>query len=229
MQFLESSVLGLRSAFYELSSPDKKLKFLIFPMVHIGDPQYYANIDQRLDACDNVVYEGVKSTKSWFLVQSYKLVVKRKSLGLVTQRSALSLQNRGLNLIHGDTTAEAFYASWRKIPWYFRQLILLLSPLYGCWRYLTATRQSLAKGHTVDSLPESKEYIDEQANEAFQQALIKDRDEVLLEVLTNHIESNASNPQTTAIIYGARHMPAVISLLRRYGYTVTKSEWVQAI
>ncbi len=183
MQFLESSALGLRSAFYELSSPHKKLNFLIFPMIHIGAPQLYANINQRLDACDNVVYEGVKSTKSWFLVQSYKMVVKRKSLGLVSQRSALSLQNRGLNLIHGDTTAEAFYESWRKIPWYFRQLVLLLSPLYGCWRYLTATRQSLTKGHTVDSLPESKEYVDDQAAEAVHQAILKDRDNVLLEVL----------------------------------------------
>lgn len=92
MQFLESSMLGLRSAFYQFTSPDHALKFYIFPMVHIGLPAYYQTIVEDLKVCDNVIFAGVKSKKVWLNTQAYKLTVKKKSLGLITQNQGLPLK-----------------------------------------------------------------------------------------------------------------------------------------
>jgi len=49
----------------------------------------------RLEACDAILFEGVKSWRVWVLTLSYSLVARRKRLGLVTQRDALSLKDYG--------------------------------------------------------------------------------------------------------------------------------------
>ena len=230
MQFLESSVIGLRSAFYELESPNKKIKFFIFPMIHVGDPSYYKEIQKRLEGCDNIVFEGVKSSKTWFIVQAYSIMAKRKSLGIVTQREALKIKDKGFNLIHGDISTEDFEKSWKNIPLFFRLGILILAPLYGCLQYLVANRNSLASNRNVDSFPAYDKYFDDEAKQAFEKTILDDRDKILVDVLKKHIDSNIQNKESTAVIYGAKHMPIVLSLLTRfYDYKVTKSEWVQAI
>jgi hypothetical protein len=230
MQFLESSVIGLRAAIYELSSPNQKLRILLFPMVHIGNPTYYDEISRRLDECDNVVFEGVQSSKVWFLVQSYKIVVRRKSLGLVTQTSALRIKDRNLNLIHGDTTPEDFEKSWKKIPMYSRLLVQVLAPIYGVWGYLTATRNSLASGHSVEQIATYDDSFDDQNMQAFKQTIIDERDKILVEVLDEHVNESGEESQTTAIVYGASHMPvAFAALSKMFGYNVAKAEWIQVI
>ena len=89
MQFIEKSFSGVRAAVYRLERSDWGLQFLVCPMIHIGSPDYYVEIQRRLTTCEAVLYEGVSSRRAHFLTRSYRLVTKRRDLGLVVQPAAL--------------------------------------------------------------------------------------------------------------------------------------------
>jgi hypothetical protein len=48
VQFIETNFLGLRAAFYRLRCADGRPEVCLFPMVHIGSPEYYAEVRRRL-------------------------------------------------------------------------------------------------------------------------------------------------------------------------------------
>ncbi|WP_433384065.1 hypothetical protein ACQPZX_23070 [Actinoplanes sp. CA-142083] len=58
MQIVEVSVVGVRSAVLQLKRADTPLRFHFFPMVHIGEPDFYACVADRLRRCDLIVAEG---------------------------------------------------------------------------------------------------------------------------------------------------------------------------
>src|SRR2546423_13519279 len=59
MQIIEQSIAGVRSAVLRLTRRDTPLRFEIYPMVHIGEPAFYAAVADRLRRCDLIVAEGV--------------------------------------------------------------------------------------------------------------------------------------------------------------------------
>jgi hypothetical protein len=59
MQIVEVSIAGVRSAVLRLRRHDTLLRFLIYPMVHVGEPAFYAAVTERLRGCDLIVTEGV--------------------------------------------------------------------------------------------------------------------------------------------------------------------------
>lgn len=230
MQFLESSALGLRAGVYELKSPKNDLEFTIFPMIHIGDPEYYSNIKSYLMDCDNIIYEGVNSRKVWLMTQSYKIITRKKSLNLVTQKEALNLKELPINLIHGDVTNSQFNSSWKNIPFYYKSLLLVIAPLYGIYSYLTSTRETIAKGHTVDDNTAFNNLPTNKASIAHREAIRGSRDKQLIRTVEKHINKLGHTKSRTAIIYGANHMPAVMHFLtQECNYKVKKSEWIKAI
>ncbi|GLQ97414.1 hypothetical protein [Dyella mobilis] len=131
MQFIENSVFGLRSASYRLKSQNNPVEFLIFPMIHIGTERYYHAIQSALADCDEIIFEGVASARTALLTTSYRWVTRRRRLGLVTQGQALRLQDLSARLIWGDVSSGEFDADWRKIPWYFRLMVVTLTPPFG--------------------------------------------------------------------------------------------------
>jgi hypothetical protein len=40
LQYIESSVIGLRSAVFTLARPETPLRFAVFPMVHVAEPDF---------------------------------------------------------------------------------------------------------------------------------------------------------------------------------------------
>jgi hypothetical protein len=71
-------------------------------MIHIGSPDYYSQVHKELDECDIVLYEGVRTPRVRVLTLSYRIVARRKRLGLVAQDASLLRDLRG-RLIHADT------------------------------------------------------------------------------------------------------------------------------
>ena len=74
MQFIETSYASVRSAIYRLRRPDSGLEFRLFPMLHVGSPEYYAEVAARLEACDLVLFEGVAGRRTVFLTSWYRVV-----------------------------------------------------------------------------------------------------------------------------------------------------------
>lgn len=130
VQFLENSVMGLRAAAYELVHAERSDTVVLLPMVHIGTPDYYEDVMQRLSGCTPIVFEGLRTRSAWLLAKSYKLVARRRSLGLVTQQSALNLKATGAKLVHADISPEEFSRSWQQIPKVIRGAIAVAGPLY---------------------------------------------------------------------------------------------------
>jgi hypothetical protein len=193
-------------------------------MIHIGAAEYYAEVSRRLATCDVVLFEGVGSVQSWWITRSYALATHRKRLGLVLQRDAIDrglLQSRG---IHADVTAAQFRASWGEIPLRYRVALLILSPLYGVWVYLTGTRESIGRHMSVEEV-ESKSELFERVPE-LRDAIVTTRDARLVEKLAAAVESSGAG-QRIGVIYGAGHMRVASRLLTgQYKYRVAESEWI---
>jgi hypothetical protein len=56
-QIIDTGVLGTRSAV--LRRRGSELNFLIFPMMHVATPAFYAEVTRLLGGCAVVVVEGV--------------------------------------------------------------------------------------------------------------------------------------------------------------------------
>jgi hypothetical protein len=225
MQFVESSIIGLRAAYHRLSAGPTRPEVCVFPMIHIGAPAYYAEVKRRLDTCDVILFEGVRSFRSWLLTRAYAIPVRRKRLGLVLQRDALPLRGRQ-EKIHADVSSAEFSSAWRAIPLYQRAVILIAAPLYGVWLYFTASRRSIAKGRNVEEVRSDRELAIAKASPELEDALLATRDERLVEDLSAAIDTHDAGNRI-GVVYGAAHMRVVTRLLAaRYQYRVVESEWM---
>lgn len=195
-------------------------------MIHAGAPEYYAEISRRLEACDVVLFEGVRSVHSWWLTRSYTIAIRRKRLGLVLQSDGIDyalVKSRG---IHADVTAEQFAQSWARIPLVQRLALQVTAPLYGLWLYLAGTRESIGRSLSVEEV-ESQEDVDRfESMPEIHDALHTSRDTRLVEKLSAAVESNGAAARI-AVIYGAGHMRVASRLLTgKYKYRVVESEWI---
>ena len=107
MQIIESTAFGVRSAILHLEASDGAPRFTLFPMIHVATPDFYREIGRRLDACDLILCEGVKSRTSSLLTLSYRFFAHNPRLGLVCQNT-MNLDHLKGRLIHADVTGDAF-------------------------------------------------------------------------------------------------------------------------
>ncbi len=87
MQLIEVSLTGVRSAVITLQSPATAMRIILFPMVHLGSPDYYRSVTARLAGCDLIVAEGIsgKSVTAWALTLAYRLPARSHRLALTVQ------------------------------------------------------------------------------------------------------------------------------------------------
>ena len=226
MQFIENSIIGLRAAYHRLSAGPESADVCLFPMVHIGAPAYYAEVQRRLDSCDVVLFEGVRSFRVGMLTRAYSIATRSKRMGLVLQGDALDIPSVKQERIHADVSADEFADAWDDVPLYQRALLLFGAPLYGLWMYFAGSRQSIGRKLNTDSL-ESREDL-ERSEEApeLEAALGTTRDLRLVEEVSRAVEQNGAGTRI-GVIYGAAHMRVVSRLLmHKYGYRVVESEWM---
>jgi hypothetical protein len=107
-----------------------------------------------------------------------------------------------------------------------RLAVYLISPLIGLQRRWFATRQSIAKGMSLDDQPSQKELVEwSPEGGELTDAILNSRDERLLDRLREQL---SGEPATRiAIVYGAMHMRAVVlELTTRQGYMTGASDWL---
>ncbi|MFD0662033.1 hypothetical protein [Thermocatellispora tengchongensis] len=124
MQIIEVTELaGVRSAVMTFRHPAARLRFVLYPMIHVGEPEFYAQVQEELRGCDIVLAEGVNglSLSMRARIASYRLVTKNDRFALVPQH----IDYAGLDaaVIRADMTGREFTALWRKIPLVSRILL----------------------------------------------------------------------------------------------------------
>lgn len=196
-------------------------------MIHIGSPTYYQDIHSRLTPCDIILFEAVRSPRVAILTLAYRILARRKRLGLVTQNSALPLSGLSAKLIHGDVSAEQFGEAWSHVPWLWRAALYVGAPLFGVYLYLTATRRSLGKHLSKEDLPSRKEAMSEEQMPGVQEAIVHARDRKIIESIREILQNEVAGNSLVGIVYGAGHMSAITTaLMGGLRYRVTKAEWL---
>ncbi|HEY1179746.1 MAG TPA: hypothetical protein VGF17_26620 [Phytomonospora sp.] len=222
MEFVQADDLGVRTAVIPLRARGVALRFRLYPMVHLGTPDYYARVRADLRDCHMIVAEGVRSRSlsASVLTASYRWSRHNRRLGLVVQD--LDLASFEVPVITPDMTGEEWDGHWRRLPLPLRVLVFVLAPLYGLYMALFGSRALIAR-HLAEDDDEPGDGLDE---DPLSRLLGTLRDEKLAACLAGLYEEHADEPITIGVVYGAAHMPPLIRALRKaYGYQPRRGTW----
>lgn len=222
MQFIEANSFELRSVLYELECRDEPLRFVLFPMIHIGEKRYYEDIAARASRCDLLLVEGVPSVWARISTRSYALFASR--LGLVTQQE-LKLGAHRAKIVNADMSAAEFDCAYSHLPLLAKAILPVVLPVYGLYFFFAGTREQLAKQLDTTDLPSREEILETTEEiDALNDLILSRRDRAFIRRLQSLSEDSHGKALTVGIIYGARHMPAIFRFLSDHlGYRVTSS------
>jgi hypothetical protein len=225
VQFIESSIIGVRSARLSFASRGDPVRITLFPMVHVGEPEFYEATYRDALSHDVVLTEGVRSPITTRITRSYRWLVGSKAMiGLVVQ-PRFPVEGASARIVHADLSGEEFEREWRAVPLWMRAAIYVVVPIIGLLRRYSS-KASLAKNMACEDQPSMSELLAMSPETgALTQAIMHSRDQRLIERLSAELDSPVS-PRTLAIIYGAAHMRAVVrELTTNRRYYVDASEW----
>jgi hypothetical protein len=222
MQLIEAGIAEVRSAVITLKRAGHPLNFTLFPMIHLGAPEFYQAVALRLADCDIVVTEGVQSDSvlTRALTSVYRTMANSERLGLVVQDIDYSaLAAKGIEIITPDMTAGQFDRGLRKLPWREKAAIAALAPALATAFRVFGTRRVLASYLSLDN----DEPGPSGAMPALDTLIVDDRDDLLTQSLTSIAQTRGDEAITVGVVYGAEHMIAVVRGLRRLGYKAIKA------
>lgn len=225
MQLIESSSLGLRSARHRLASPGSRLSVTLFPMVHIGESAFYEKVYSDAFGHDVVLVEGVDGAVVRHLTRSYRWVAGSR-LGLVVQPRYPAAEAVPARIVRADLPADAFRREWRRIPLWLRLLVFLAVPIVGLRLRWFASRESIAKHLDMDDYRSREETLGwNPASVALRRGILDSRDARLIECLGAELDREDPGGNRLAVLFGARHMRAVLLELKRRGFRSVDSHW----
>jgi hypothetical protein len=232
MQIIEHSVIGTRSAVLRLKCRGAGLQFVVFPMIHVASPQFYAAVAERLRRCDLLVVEGVadRSPLTWALTATYRVIPAHKRSGLVVDD--IAYRSLGVPVVHADVTSGEFAEGWRAMPMRHRLAFWCLLPFVVVAQLAGGTRRLLSPEVELNDLPRPREeaMADSAFGEHFDRAVVGDRDERLLSVLSELVRTRSAERIDVAVVYGAGHVPGIVrGLYERHRYRPQAAEWLTVL
>lgn len=235
-------MIGVRSAVLRLTRRDSPLRFEILPMVHIGEPAFYAAVADRLRRCDLVVAEGVgrpatapasgtpgvragRSAAVAALTASYRLPAWFERSGLVEQN--IPYDALGVPVRYPDMTDEQFAAGWRAVPWWQRAATVVAAPMVGLDRLAFGSRRALARDMEQSDLDWHDQFVDVDSMQELVALLGEQRDRLLIAELDEIHRQRMHEPITVAVVYGAAHVaPAIHGMRALHRYGIRSAEWL---
>ena len=239
MQITEVTGLAVRSAAITLRRDETPMEFVLFPMLHIAEPSFYAEVRRRLRRCAVIVSEGVATpTTQWSQAMGFadRYFPRGRQRGLVGQSDTAVLPE-GIPVIRPDVPAAEPALDLRGIPGLTRTAKWMGLNL----AFVTDTRlisAALAVGGPRVLYDKDLEIHDfpfmvreEQIQDSVLAHTLKDtRDVKLLDALVQLHERRAREAITVGVVYGAMHMPAVSNgLADRYGYRPRSAQWMTVV
>lgn len=226
MQIVEVTDLAVRVVIVKLGRRGSALSFVVFPMIHVGSPQYYQEIRRRVARCDVIVEEGVgRSDAGDLLTLPQQAIRLNRRIGLVNQD--LKLKALGIPLVRPDMSGPDFDRGWQDVPWWQRAGLRAVTPVYAMYLSMFGTREDLARHLAMDDLPTEEELRDQDSMPELADLVVDRRDALLVEALADLHEKRSTEPISVAIVYGAGHVRSVVHALNRlYGYRVRNAEFV---
>ena len=225
VQILESSMLGLRTAQMVFRSRGSPVSITLYPMVHVGDERFYQQTYDEAFSHDVVLVEGVKSPVSRNLTRSYRWL-NFKNLGLVNQPKAPPQASVAARIVKADLNSDEFHREWRQVSMVLRAMFLIGAPLYGLYRRIVASREGLARSMSLEDRQSADELLNWSPRfEPVKHSIIHARDQRLIECLAAELDSSNGSEKRIAVVYGARHMRAVLRELTKLGFNCSQSSW----
>ncbi|MEV4316860.1 hypothetical protein [Actinocrispum sp. NPDC049592] len=212
MDVVEAGLMGLRSAVCVLTRRSAPLRFTLYPMIHLGEASFYAEVSRRLREHDLIVAEGGRPGSS----SRPSRVAAR--LGLVGQ--SYEMVEVGVPIVWPDMPGDEFDRKWRQLPFLERAMI----PLSALYLRTFATREHLAR-HLVTNDDTDIDQFD--PTSATDRLINDERDALLTQAITNLHTTHHNDHLNIAIVYGAAHIPTLIThLMSTLDYVVTSAEWL---
>jgi hypothetical protein len=225
MQLIEVSEIGVRAGIVRLVSPKAKLEWLMFPMIHLGEHDYYRQVEEKLNTCDLVLAEGVDSRIVSALTRSYRLAADPQA-NLVVQPDTKAAREH-MSIQQSDISGSEFDSAWRKMPLGLRLGVPLLAPLYGLWLRFVADPESWQSKLGVDDLPTNEDVLLEGQFPELTNLVMHRRNQHLFHQIAAVQERWRDEPKVVGVAWGAKHIGAVVQFLNdRWAYFARSAEWV---
>ncbi|MFD4693706.1 hypothetical protein [Streptomyces sp. NPDC058463] len=162
------------------------------------------------------------------LTLAYRFAPRRRRNGLQEQRAELLLPE-GVEVINPDVTAAEAVADLKTLPRGMYLMLMVTAPVMGLVFALRGPRAFLDEDLVVEDLPSTLR-AELAADDPVIHAISDRRDQRLLEALGEIYTERGDEPIRVAIVYGAGHVPAIVSgLMDRHGYRPREAEWVTVL
>ncbi len=227
---MEANDYGVRVAELVLRRGEGPLRFVVYPMLHVGSREFYQEVTRRLATVDVVVTEGVGRSRAVdSLTSSYRALADDLRLRLVVQN--IDYGSLPGQVICPDTPGEEFQARWRQVPGWQRAATLgLVGSVTAIQRIFGSLwLQRMLEDSSLDDLPSNEEILRPDLLPDVQRMLLDERDQRLVAALDELHEQRAGEAVTVAVVYGAEHARAVVNGLARHGYRVRAGDWLTVV
>ncbi len=220
MQYIEASVIGIRSAVITVKRRATPLRFVLIPMVHVAEPDFYGEVAALAGECALIVAEGVPSR--YFPMQALMSTIRWDHL--VDQITALDLEGLGVPVqweyVLDDRVKSGPEQAMAKVTDSGAAVLLRALGRYGSPFGLPNLEQADEHDDRWERLASGR------LGRAIQ-GQINVRDSRLVKALGAIHQERQNEPIEIAVVFGAAHIPAVVDYLtEKLGYYVANARWL---
>jgi len=224
VQVIDDTALGIRSAVLTLGRRGSPVTFVVIPMMHLGSPGFYKEVQGLLERSDLVVMEGVQGRRARVITLAYRLAGGHRRDGLISQGDGLDLAAFEDRMVRPDMNAAEFGASWGRLRWWTRASVYVIAPIVGLMMLVVGPERLLRGRMKFEDTPEYRAIDDPWG---LDDALVSPRDLLLCAELARIDVESGDTPTTVTVCWGAYHVPAVMRTLRgELRYRVTDARWI---
>ncbi len=224
MEFVRRTGRTLRVCRITFNHPESRLRFTLYPMFHIGRPEFYAEVSRDLPRFRYLLLEGV----SWHARPPRRMYdLAAENLGLAAQETSLVLPPAA-ERVNVDMPRDAFRPLFGRLPAGQRLVLVFLRRVLWAVLLFPGARRSM-RLFLVQREPHAWRR-DVGMREA--RALLGTaRDACIAERIEGFFQEHrdAASDTYAAVLFGAGHMPAIAARLHRLGFAPGSRKWLDVL